>query len=97
MQFIVYYQQVGRIIANAAAKNLTPCTLELGGKCPLYLDDSVDMNLAVKRIIWGKLANLGQTCVAPDYVLCNANVREKFVSMTRQVQKEFYGDIKGLN
>lgn len=86
--------KVGRIIANAAAKNLTPCTLELGGKCPLYLDDSVDMNLAVKRIVWGKLANLGQTCVAPDYVLCNANVREKFITMTRQVQKEFYGDIK---
>jgi aldehyde dehydrogenase (NAD+) len=53
------------------------------------------MTLAVKRIVWGKLANLGQTCVAPDYILCNQNVREKFVSTVREVLKEFYGDIKG--
>jgi acyl-CoA reductase-like NAD-dependent aldehyde dehydrogenase len=65
---------VGKIVAEAASKHLTPCTLELGGKCPLYMDDSIDMKIAVKRLIWGKMINLGQTCVAPDYVLCSSKV-----------------------
>ncbi len=63
--------RVGRIVGEAAARHLTPCTLELGGKSPLYLDASVDWERAVKRIVWGKMVNLGQTCVAPDYVLCS--------------------------
>lgn len=60
---------VGRIIAAAAAKHLTPTTLELGGKSPLYIDGSVSLPAAAKRIVWAKFMNAGQTCVAPDYVL----------------------------
>ena len=86
---------MGRIIAGAAAKHLTPCTLELGGKCPVYLDDSVDMVLAAKRIVWGKMANLGQTCVAPDYILCTEKVRDRFVQVVKQVLKEFYENKSG--
>lgn len=62
---------VGKIVHQAAAKHLTPTTLELGGKSPVYLDDSVDIEVAASRIIWGKLVNCGQTCIAPDYLLCS--------------------------
>lgn len=61
---------VGKIVGAAANKHLTPCTLELGGKCPLWLDNTVDWTPAIKRLIWGKMINMGQTCVAPDYILC---------------------------
>ena len=59
----------------AAAKNLTPVSLELGGKSPTYIDESVtDMTLVANRVMWGKFMNTGQTCVAPDYVLCHEKV-----------------------
>ncbi|MCQ9163857.1 aldehyde dehydrogenase family protein [Arthrobacter sp. STN4] len=61
--------RVGRIVMEAAARHLTPVTLELGGKSPVYIDDTVDMKAAAARIAWGKFMNAGQTCVAPDYVL----------------------------
>lgn len=61
--------KVGRIVMAAAAKNLTPVTLELGGKSPLYIDETVDLEAAAERIAWAKFLNAGQTCVAPDYVL----------------------------
>lgn len=61
--------RVGRIVMAAAAKHLTPVTLELGGKSPVYIDDTVNMAAAARRIAWGKFINAGQTCVAPDYVL----------------------------
>lgn len=83
---------VGKIIQEAAAKHLTPTTLELGGKSPVYLDDSVNMKTAVKRILWGKLANAGQTCVAPDYLLCTKNVEKKFLEISRGILKQWYGD-----
>ena len=57
-------------IREAANKHLTPCTLELGGKSPAYIDDSGNLEYAVKRLCWGKFMNCGQICVAPDYVLC---------------------------
>ena len=67
--------RVGKIVMQAAAKNLTPVSLELGGKSPTYIDESVaDINLVAQRIIWGKMMNTGQTCIAPDYVLCHAKV-----------------------
>ncbi|EIW76927.1 aldehyde dehydrogenase [Coniophora puteana RWD-64-598 SS2] len=62
---------IGRVIATAGAKYLTPVTLELGGKAPTYVDDTTDLDLAAKRILWGKLGTAGQLCVAPDYVLCH--------------------------
>jgi len=82
---------VGRIIASAAANHLTPCTLELGGKCPLYLDEDVNMDVAAKRLVWGKCINLGQTCVAPDYVLCNQRAEEKLLAAIRKILPSFYG------
>lgn len=86
---------VGRIVHLAANKYLTPVTLELGGKSPVYLDDTVNFDVAVKRILWGKCVNAGQTCIAPDYVLCTKDVQEKFIAMSAKILKEFYsGDIK---
>jgi aldehyde dehydrogenase (NAD+) len=67
--------RVGRIVAAAAAKNLTPITLELGGKSPLYIDDTVDLEAAAQRIVWAKFLNAGQTCVAPDYILANSRIQ----------------------
>ncbi|KAJ8937916.1 hypothetical protein NQ314_011658 [Rhamnusium bicolor] len=82
---------VGKIVHQAAAKNLTPTTLELGGKSPVYLDESADINVSTRRIIWGKLLNAGQTCVAPDYLLCTKNVQEMFLQEAKKVITEFYG------
>lgn len=70
---------VGKIIYKAAAKNLTPVTLELGGKSPAIITANASLKLAAKRIIWGKFVNSGQTCVAPDYILVDASIREKFI------------------
>lgn len=83
---------IGKIIQSAAAKNLTPTTLELGGKCPVYIDETVNMELTTKRIIWGKCLNLGQTCVGPDYILCSEKTQDEFVSWTKRILGEFYGD-----
>ncbi|XP_056632697.1 aldehyde dehydrogenase, dimeric NADP-preferring-like [Diorhabda sublineata] len=82
---------VGRIIYKAAAKNLTPVTLELGGKSPVYLDDNVDMERAARRIIWGKIVNSGQTCIAPDYLLCTKATEKKFLREAQKILTEFYG------
>jgi len=83
---------VGKIIAQAAAKNLTPCTLELGGKSPAYIDDCANLDTAIKRLLWGKFSNCGQICVAPDYVLCSKSVEEKIVPMMRQHLKDWYSE-----
>lgn len=83
---------VGKIVYAAAVKNLTPVTLELGGKSPVYIDSSVDMEITVKRILWGKFINVGQTCIAPDYILCSKEVQDKFVEIAKKVLKEWYGE-----
>lgn len=83
---------VGKIIHEAASKHLTPTVLELGGKSPVYIDDSVNMEVAVRRLLWGKIMNAGQTCIAPDYVLCTKTVQEKLVSVTPKIMKQFFGD-----
>ncbi|XP_037827807.1 aldehyde dehydrogenase, dimeric NADP-preferring isoform X4 [Lucilia sericata] len=84
--------RVGQIIHAAANKYLTPCTLELGGKSPCYIDKSVELTTAVKRILWGKLINCGQTCIAPDYVLCSKEIQEQFIKEAKIILKEWYGD-----
>lgn len=66
--------------------------LELGGKSPCYLDSTVDIPTAAKRIIWGKLINSGQTCIAPDYLLCTKEVQTIFIEEARKVIKEWYSD-----
>ncbi|XP_070158709.1 aldehyde dehydrogenase family 3 member A2 isoform X5 [Polyergus mexicanus] len=83
---------VGKIVRNAANKYLTPVTLELGGKSPVYIDNTVDMPMAAKRILWGKCINVGQTCIAPDYILCTTEVQNKFVEEVKKILKEWYGE-----
>lgn len=69
---------VGKIVAKAAAPNLTPVTLELGGKNPCIIDETANIKLSAKRIVWGKFINAGQTCIAPDYILIHETVKQKF-------------------
>jgi len=69
---------VGKIVAKAAAPNLTPITLELGGKNPCIIDKTANVKLAAKRIVWGKFINAGQTCIAPDYLLIDSTIKKKF-------------------
>ena len=84
--------RVGRIVAEAAAKNLTPVTLELGGKSPCIVDSDINIKYTARRIVWGKFFNAGQTCTAPDYLLVNATIKGKLViEMLRTIEK-FYGD-----
>lgn len=82
---------VGKIVMEAAAKNLVPVTLELGGKCPVIVDKSADIKIAARRIIWGKTLNSGQTCVAPDYVIVHEDVKEELVDEMKQTLNRFYG------
>lgn len=84
--------RVGQIVYAAATKHLTPVTLELGGKSPVYIDSSVDLAKSVRRIMWGKFVNAGQTCIAPDYVLCTKEIQKAFVEEAKIVMKEWYGD-----
>ena len=84
--------KVGREIMAKAAKNLTPVTLELGGKSPVIIDDSADLKLAAKRIVFGKLVNCGQTCIAPDYVLIDKRVEAKFADYVVEAIEQMYGE-----
>ncbi|WP_312288461.1 MULTISPECIES: aldehyde dehydrogenase [Bacteroidota] len=70
---------VGKIVYQAAAKHLTPVTLELGGKSPAFITEKVNMKMAVKRLVWSKFLNSGQTCIAPDYVLVHRSVKQEFL------------------
>ena len=81
---------VGRLVAQAAAKNLTPVTLELGGKSPAIVDADADFGRAVPRITWAKLLNAGQTCIAPDYALVPAARLDEFVEAVRRTASSFY-------
>lgn len=83
---------VGKIVAKAAAQFLTPVTLELGGKNPCIIDETANIKLAAKRIVWGKLINGGQTCIAPDYLLIHASVKEKFVEYYQKEVTNAYGE-----
>lgn len=82
---------VGRIVMEAAAKHLTPVTLELGGKSPAIVDRHADLTVAARRIAWGKYVNAGQTCVAPDYVLVDAEIEGALLDRLRDSVREFYG------
>lgn len=84
--------RVGRLVMAAAAKHLTPVTLELGGKCPAIVCADAPMELAARRIAWGKFMNAGQTCVAPDFVLVARAARDAFVAAMKKVLYEFYGE-----
>ncbi|XP_074660079.1 aldehyde dehydrogenase, dimeric NADP-preferring-like isoform X2 [Tubulanus polymorphus] len=83
---------VGRIVMAAAAKYLTPVTLELGGKSPAFVDENCDLAAMGKRLLWGKMANTGQTCISPDYILCKKDLQDKVVEAITNAYKEFYGE-----
>lgn len=83
--------RVGRIVARAAAEHLTPVTLELGGKSPVFVDDGADLAVAARRIAWGKFLNAGQTCVAPDYVLATPKTASALVPHLAAAIAELYG------
>ncbi len=84
--------RVGQLVMAAAAKHLTPVTLELGGKCPAIVCADAPVELAARRIAWGKFMNAGQTCVAPDFVLVERGTRDGFVAAMKKALHEFYGD-----
>ncbi len=83
---------VGRVIMSAAARHLTPVTLELGGKSPTIVDEDVDLNYGIKRIAWGKFFNAGQTCIAPDYVLVHRKIKDSFIEKIVGTLHSFYGE-----
>lgn len=89
--------QVGRLVMEQAAKWLTPVTLELGGKSPCLVDASADIQLAARRIIFGKLLNAGQTCVAPDYILVDQRVKAPLIEALRSEISRQYGTNPTLN
>ncbi|XP_077174963.1 aldehyde dehydrogenase family 3 member B1-like [Paroedura picta] len=82
---------VGKMVMTAAAKHLTPLTLELGGKNPCYVDSCCDFQNAANRIVWGKSYNAGQACTAPDYVICTADTQDRLIPCLRQAIRCFYG------
>lgn len=84
--------QVGSAIAKQAAEKLTSTTLELGGKSPAIIDGTGKMKTTVKRLLWGKFMNAGQTCVSPDYVLIKEGFQDQFIEIAKQVVTDFYGD-----
>lgn len=84
--------RVGKIVMEAASKNLTPITLELGGKSPVFVDENFDVRLAAKRIAWGKFLNNGQTCIAPDYVLVHESRKLALIEELKAVIREHYGE-----
>ncbi|MBS1905866.1 MAG: aldehyde dehydrogenase family protein [Actinobacteria bacterium] len=90
--FFTGSETVGRIIAQEAARTLTPVTLELGGKSPVFIDDTVDLAVTARRLMWGKLLNAGQTCVAPDYVLATPSTAQALIPHLERAVREMYGD-----
>lgn len=83
---------VGKIVAQAAAKHLTPVTLELGGKSPCIIDDTVNTKLVAKRLVWGKFMNAGQTCIAPDYFLVEKSIKEILIKDLKEAITKAYGE-----
>lgn len=91
--FFTGSQKVGKEVLRNAAEHLTPAVLELGGKSPCIVDDSANLKIAAKRIVFGKFLNCGQTCVAPDYILCDKSVKEELIKELCKQIAEQYGDI----
>ncbi len=82
----------GRLVMEAAARHLTPVTLELGGKSPCIVDEDADLRIAAQRIVWGKFINCGQTCVAPDYLFVHAHVQARLIALIKEEIARQYGN-----
>ncbi|MFN8945189.1 MAG: aldehyde dehydrogenase family protein, partial [Pseudobdellovibrionaceae bacterium] len=83
--------EVGRIVQRAAAENLVPTVLELGGKSPAIVTQKADLDVAVQKLAWGKFFNAGQTCVAPDYVYVHSDIYDRFLNLFKDKLIQFYG------
>ncbi len=88
---------IGKVVMEAAAKHLSTVTLELGGKSPVIIDEHADLKKAADKIVWGKLANAGQTCIAPDYVFVHEDQQEKFIDLMKENIKKKYFNKEQLN
>lgn len=83
---------VGQVVMEAAAKHLTPVTLELGGKSPCIVDRTANIPVTARRIAWGKFMNAGQTCIAPDYILADASIEDELIAELKKSVEQFYGE-----
>ncbi|MDL2228023.1 aldehyde dehydrogenase [Bacteroidales bacterium OttesenSCG-928-K03] len=92
MIFFTGSPQLGKIVMMEASKNLTPVVLELGGKSPCIVDKDADINIAAKRIVWGKMINAGQTCIAPDYLFVHSSVKKELLEKMIENIKSMYGE-----
>lgn len=90
--FFTGSQRVGKIVMNVASNNLIPVSLELGGKSPCIIDETADIKLAARRVLWGKLLNAGQTCVSVDYVLIHSSVKDRFIKYLQKEIKRRYSN-----
>ena len=90
--FFTGSKSVGQLVLEKASRYLTPVTLELGGKSPCIVDQSAKLELAARRIVFGKFLNCGQTCVAPDYILCHSSIKDRFIECIRQEILRQYGN-----
>ena len=90
--FFTGSRKVGQIVMRAAAEHLTPLTLELGGKSPVIVDETANLEAAAQRIVWGKTLNMGQTCVAPDYILADERIADSLVEALKNTLQKFYGE-----
>lgn len=95
MVFFTGSMEVGKQVMKAASRHLTPVCLELGGKSPCIVDETADLNLAAKRIVWGKFLNAGQTCVAPDYLLVQEQVKDALLKRIRFYIRKYYTSASG--
>ncbi len=95
--FFTGSMEIGRNVMEKAAKHLTPVTLELGGKSPCIIDKTAKLNLAAKRIVFGKFLNCGQTCVAPDYILIERSIKDEFLKYLKKWTHHMYGENTLIN
>lgn len=87
--------RVGKIVMEAASKHLSPCVLELGGKNPCFVDETVNIKVAARRLVWGKFFNAGQTCIAPDYLLAEDSIHDELLfEMKKEIERVFGEDAK---
>lgn len=97
MIFFTGSPSLGRTVMTAAAKNLTPVVLELGGKSPCIVDEDADIDVAARRIVWGKGLNAGQTCIAPDYLMLHKSVKERFIEAFKRESRHLHGEDASLS
>ena len=88
--FFTGSKEVGKVVEEKASQHLCPVILELGGKSPCIIDETANLKTAVRRVVWGKFLNAGQTCIAPDYILIHSSIYEKFLEMATEQVKKFY-------